>query len=54
MPTMPLARPATKPSARLVQLVHDPSSWAYGLRPAQAEQVASWLQANGFLGATSA
>lgn len=36
------------PSPRLLQLVNDLDSWAYGLTPALAEQVASRLQEDGF------
>jgi hypothetical protein len=46
-----MTRTTAKPSPRLVQLVREPSSWAYGLTPAKAEQVASWLQGRGFLDA---
>ena len=34
---------------RIDQLVNDPSSWAFGLAPAQAKRVFDWLQARGFL-----
>lgn len=44
-----MPRATLKPSPRIVQLVKDPDSWAYGLTSTKAEQVATWLQANGFL-----